>query len=108
MKTRDKIEQILKMCFLQSTEESFDKAIIRAINEIEHHIGNNDFIFSQMQSQIEDLQGTKEECLNLLEDTKNAYAWWIDEKGLKELDKRDYEHYDNLLELLNKYGRTDH
>lgn len=53
--------------------------------------------------------GEKDECLDLLEDTKNAYAWWIDEKGFKgEPDKSDHEHYEKLKLLLAKHGRTDH
>lgn len=55
-----------------------------------------------------------DELLNLIEDTKNAYAWWLDEKygepnGIKcESDKSDYEHFEKLKEVLTKYGRTDH
>ena len=107
---RNEIETKLKKIFFQSSEIDID----RAIDEIESIIGNQDLAFLQMQKQIEDLQETKEECLNLLEDTKNAYAWWIDEKygnpeGIKcEADKRDHEHFENLKELLSKYGRTDH
>lgn len=101
---RNEIETKLKKIFFQASEIDID----RAIDEIESIIGNQDLAFTQMQKQIEDLQETKEDCLNLLEDTKNAYAWWIDEKGFKEPDKSDHEHYDKLIEALNKYGRTDH
>ncbi len=101
---RNEIETKLKKIFFQASEIDID----RAIDEIESIIGNQDLAFTQMQKHIEDLQETKEECLNLLEDTKNAYAWWIDEKGFKEPDKSDHEHYYKLIETLNKYGRTDH
>lgn len=101
---RNEIETKLKKIFFQASEIDID----RAIDEIESIIGNQDFAFMQMQKHIEDLQETKEECLNLLEDTKNAYDWWIDEKGFKEPDKSDHEHYGKLIEILNKYGRTDH
>lgn len=50
----------------------------------------------------------KKELLDIIEETKNAYAWWLDEKGFRNLDKSDYEHFEKLKEVLIKNGRTDH